>query len=62
MVRPETMPSVGDLGRFPIPTLVPHAPLTSSPFSSLPSSRLGPEGALSLSQALDGCPYVEEVR
>uniref|UniRef100_A0A8C9K132 NLR family CARD domain containing 5 n=1 Tax=Panthera tigris altaica TaxID=74533 RepID=A0A8C9K132_PANTA len=27
----------------------------------LPSSRLGPEGALSLSQALDGCPYVEEV-
>ncbi|XP_041622743.1 protein NLRC5 isoform X5 [Vulpes lagopus] len=27
----------------------------------LPSSRLGPKGALSLSQALDGCPYVEEI-
>uniref|UniRef100_A0A8C0K0V1 NLR family CARD domain containing 5 n=1 Tax=Canis lupus dingo TaxID=286419 RepID=A0A8C0K0V1_CANLU len=27
----------------------------------LPSSRLGPKGALSLSQALDGCPHVEEI-
>ncbi|XP_032985386.1 protein NLRC5 [Rhinolophus ferrumequinum] len=27
----------------------------------LQSSRLGPEGALSLGQALDGCPYVEEI-
>ncbi|XP_019522367.1 PREDICTED: protein NLRC5 [Hipposideros armiger] len=27
----------------------------------LRSSRLGPEGALSLGQALDGCPYVEEI-
>uniref|UniRef100_A0A8D0V170 Protein NLRC5 n=1 Tax=Sus scrofa TaxID=9823 RepID=A0A8D0V170_PIG len=27
----------------------------------LRSSHLGPEGALSLGQALDGCPYVEEI-
>lgn len=27
----------------------------------LQSSRLGPEGALSLGQALDGCPYMEEI-
>ncbi|XP_006908839.1 protein NLRC5 isoform X1 [Pteropus alecto] len=27
----------------------------------LPSSRLGPEGALSLGQALDGCPHLEEI-
>ncbi|XP_008066228.1 protein NLRC5 [Carlito syrichta] len=27
----------------------------------LPSSHLGPEGALSLGQALDGCPRVEEI-
>uniref|UniRef100_A0A2K6FFX1 Protein NLRC5 n=1 Tax=Propithecus coquereli TaxID=379532 RepID=A0A2K6FFX1_PROCO len=27
----------------------------------LPSSHLGPEGALSLGQALDGCPHVEEI-
>ncbi|XP_029780103.1 protein NLRC5 [Suricata suricatta] len=27
----------------------------------LPSSRLGPKGALSLIQALDGCQYVEEI-
>nr|XP_036866675.1 protein NLRC5 isoform X1 [Manis javanica] len=27
----------------------------------LPSSRLGPEGVLSLGQALDGCPHVEEI-
>ncbi|XP_062969359.1 protein NLRC5 [Cynocephalus volans] len=27
----------------------------------LPSSRLGPEGALSLGQALDGCSHVEEI-
>nr|XP_058899987.1 protein NLRC5 isoform X11 [Kogia breviceps] len=27
----------------------------------LPSSHLGPEGALSLGQALDGCPHIEEI-
>ncbi|XP_068383312.1 protein NLRC5 isoform X1 [Eschrichtius robustus] len=27
----------------------------------LPSSHLGPEGALSLGQALDGCPHMEEI-
>lgn len=27
----------------------------------LPSSHLGPEGALSLGRALDGCPHVEEI-
>ncbi|XP_037672328.1 protein NLRC5 isoform X3 [Choloepus didactylus] len=27
----------------------------------LPSNRLGPEGALSLGEALDGCPHVEDI-
>uniref|UniRef100_A0A452RSD6 NLR family CARD domain containing 5 n=1 Tax=Ursus americanus TaxID=9643 RepID=A0A452RSD6_URSAM len=40
---------------------VPQAPLTRSPFPSLPSSGLSLEGLLILSQALDGCPYVEEI-
>lgn len=34
----------------------------SSPPPSLPSSHLGPEGALSLGRALDGCPHVREIR
>lgn len=40
----------------------PKTPLTISPLPSLRSSRLGPEGVLSLGQALDGCPHLEEIR
>lgn len=61
MGRPETMLSVGALGRLLSPTPA-RLPLTFSPFPSLPSSGLSLEGALLLSQALDGCPYVEEIR
>lgn len=55
------MLSVGALGRLLSPTPA-RLPLTFSPFPSLPSSGLSLEGALLLSQALDGCPYVEEIR
>lgn len=51
----------GDLAP-PVPIPGPPGSPHPFPFLSLTSSHLGPEGALSLGQALDGCPHMEEIR